>query len=298
MQPPLSRFRWPHLTDANAHERSKAFGYRRSATHTHRGVDLGARAGAPVWAVADGVIEQSQDMQRSERTQGFDTYGSVVVLRLGDGRRVLYAHLDSRTVEPGQHVVEGQQLGTVGTTRGDHANPGRRFRNSGSHLHFELADRPYPMDPEARRLDPEEFNMPDAERELARDSIDRWDALNDLIGELFEAIPPDRVTDDHRAMLASWREAYEFAPHMGPGLRASAISGWIAKYNAARAQLVAHGLTAPPQVNDVGVIPDVVRAVEKTVDEVKSGFGFGLVLVALVLLYNMDKTSKVVGESR
>ena len=295
MQPPLSRFRWPHLTDANAHERSKAFGYRRSATHTHRGVDLGSRAGTPVWAVADGVIEQSQDMQRTEFTQGFDTYGSVVVLRLGDGRRVLYAHLDSRTVEPGQHVVEGQQLGTVGTTRGDHANPGRRFGNSGAHLHFELADRPYPMDPEADRLDPEEFNMP-APDAPARDSIDRWKKLDGLIHELFEAIPPEAITPEHQQMLAEWQAAYEFAPHMGPGLRASAISDWVAKYNFARDQAAANGLTVPPKINDVGVIPDVVRKVEETVDEAKSGFGFGLALLALLLIWNMDKAREVVSD--
>ena len=61
---------------------------------------------------------------------GFDYPGPVVILAHPDGLYSLYGHLDyALTVETGQSVARGQQLGTV-LVRTDGAAP--------SHLHFEL----------------------------------------------------------------------------------------------------------------------------------------------------------------
>jgi len=310
MQPPLSRFRWPRLSDRDLRDRSRAFGYRRSATHTHRGVDLGARAGTPVWAVADGVIEQSQDMRRSRRTEGFDGYGSVVVLRLLDGRRVLYAHLDGRAVDTGAHVVEGQQLGVVGTTRGDHANPGRRFAASGAHLHLELSGRPYPLEPEEPRLDPKEFNTmppaPDAPDATAADSLDRWAKLDGLIVQLHQQTMPRLVNDEQRARLdrglLAWQVAHRGAAAMQPDARVALLDWWIAFYNQQRDNAIKWGLkNAPPKARrspDLG--EQTERAADRVVEAAKDvamPIGFGLLLVVGLWLWSQQQRERVVVEA-
>jgi hypothetical protein len=265
------------------------FGFVREDGHTHQGVDVDAPIGAAVWSIGPGIVEA---VNRVPGTAPFRGYGRAVVVRHADGLRSMYAHLSRVSVDAGQQVVEGQQVGEVGDACDKPGNPNARCK--APHLHFELATGPYRLDRLPTRINPLGAPMPPTpEQVAARDSIERWDALDGLIGELFEAIPEARRTDDHRAMLAQWKEAYAFAPRMGAGLRASAISDWISKYNTAREQLIAHGLAAPPKVNDVGVIPDVVRAVETTVDEVKSGFGFGVALLALLLLWQRDTVQKV-----
>jgi murein DD-endopeptidase MepM/ murein hydrolase activator NlpD len=124
-----------------------SFMYERTATHHHRGVDLVAPKGTPVVAVGDGVIEHAVQVPG---TPGFRGYGKTIVLKLTrlDGLRALYAHLDTVLVKQGDRVVDGQQIGTVGATE---------VKNSGAHLHFEIATRAYPMPSEADRLNPAFF---------------------------------------------------------------------------------------------------------------------------------------------
>ncbi len=55
-------------------------------------------------------------------------YGNFVMLDHGSGAVTLYAHLDSVTVEPGQHVETGAPLGVEGSTG----------LSTGLHLHFEV----------------------------------------------------------------------------------------------------------------------------------------------------------------
>lgn len=63
--------------------------------------------------------------------------GNSVIMDIGGGLYALYAHLqrDSVTVEVGQHVRRGEQLGLVG-------NSGN---SSAPHLHFHVMDGPSPM---------------------------------------------------------------------------------------------------------------------------------------------------------
>ena len=84
----------------------------------HSGTDLGAPHGTPALATSDGVIEFA----------GWaGGYGNLVEIR-HQRARSRYAHLSQITVSPGQKVVQGQQVGLVGSTG----------RSTGPHLHFEI----------------------------------------------------------------------------------------------------------------------------------------------------------------
>ncbi len=103
----------------------------------HRGTDVIAPPGAPVVAVAPGVIT---DLTRVERGRG----GIYLWLRDDTGTTYYYAHLSSIApgLVPGSRVTTGQRIGAVGRT-GD-------ARGTVFHLHFELhpgggrAINPYP----------------------------------------------------------------------------------------------------------------------------------------------------------
>lgn len=90
----------------------------------HRGDDLCAPEGTPVYAAQDGYVETA--------TYHW-SYGNFVELDHGpaaDGRRweTLYAHMRSLAVEPGQTVKAGDLLGYVGATG----------NTTGNALHFEM----------------------------------------------------------------------------------------------------------------------------------------------------------------
>ena len=251
---PISGTTW------KARDPSQAYLYRRSPTHLHRGIDFAARAGTAVWSVAPGVVEHSS----APGSPGFDGYGRVVVIRHPDGARALYAHLESATVERGQQVSEGQQLGTVGTTRGTVLDPSLRFVASRAHLHFEVARNSYPMKREAERLDPVGYAMSDPD--LPRDSLERWKVLDRAISKLYHAIPEDRREGAVNDMLNAWKEALEFAPTMGPAMRGAALSDWIDRYNAARAKFIAQGgaENAAPIARDRNRLAEDATAVAET----------------------------------
>jgi murein DD-endopeptidase MepM/ murein hydrolase activator NlpD len=96
---------------------------RRGRAKKHYAIDLGARRGTPVVAVADGVIER---LGRDRRG------GKVVYLRDLTGRYTFYyAHLrvHEKGLKAGDRVSKGQKLGEVGAT-------GRVI--GGPHLHFAI----------------------------------------------------------------------------------------------------------------------------------------------------------------
>jgi murein DD-endopeptidase MepM/ murein hydrolase activator NlpD len=84
----------------------------------HSGIDLGAPLGTPVLAAKSGQVQFA----------GWGGgYGNLIELGHGaTGTR--YAHLEAIYVYQGQSVVQGQQIGIVGSTG----------RSTGPHLHFEL----------------------------------------------------------------------------------------------------------------------------------------------------------------
>ena len=84
----------------------------------HRGVDIPAPEGTPIWAAHSGTILIS----------GWnDSYGNQVLLDVGAGTSTRYAHMTATEVSAGEAVSAGQIIGYVGST-GD---------STGNHLHFE-----------------------------------------------------------------------------------------------------------------------------------------------------------------
>lgn len=90
----------------------------------HHGIDLGAPAGTPIYAVADGTVVRA----------GWDAgFGWWVWLDHGHGRATTYAHMQYEPkVVAGDRVRGGTHLGGVGATG----------NVTGEHLHFEIWKTP------------------------------------------------------------------------------------------------------------------------------------------------------------
>lgn len=91
--------------------------YKISITHT--GLDLIVPQGTPVYAPADGIVENPNSTK---------SMGKVVRIRHDGGYATVYKHLETSTVKVGQRVKRGARIGTVGMT-GQAVSP---------HLHYEV----------------------------------------------------------------------------------------------------------------------------------------------------------------
>ena len=85
----------------------------------HKGVDLSAPTGTPVYATADGVVG---------RADWFSSYGLYVAVEHGGALETRYGHLSRLNVAAGQAVHKGDLIGYVGSTG----------RSTGPHLHYEV----------------------------------------------------------------------------------------------------------------------------------------------------------------
>ena len=101
--------------------------------YKHMGIDLRAKKGEPVAAVADGTVLKAETKYKINKG-----YGKFITIQHNDGVISRYAHLDAVNVEIGQKVKSGQEIGKVGTTG----------RSTGPHLHFELKIDDENVDPE------------------------------------------------------------------------------------------------------------------------------------------------------
>lgn len=93
------------------------------------GINIAARAGAPVIAAENGVV-----VYAGSELKGF---GNLLLIRHADGWMTAYAHLDKALVKKGQKVTKGQAIGTVGSTGGV----------SQPQLHFEIRRGTQAVDP-------------------------------------------------------------------------------------------------------------------------------------------------------
>lgn len=85
----------------------------------HKGVDLAAPVGTPVYAPADGVVS---------RASWFSSYGLYISLEHGAEMQTRFGHLSRVNVAEGQIVHKGDLIGFVGSTG----------RSTGPHLHYEV----------------------------------------------------------------------------------------------------------------------------------------------------------------
>ncbi|MEN9604584.1 MAG: hypothetical protein RJB39_269 [Candidatus Parcubacteria bacterium] len=98
-------------------------GIKTQGIHGHNGVDIAGTIGTPILAAREGTVT----LVRGGSTWN-GGYGNYVVVSHGGGVQTLYAHMNSITVNQGQTVSRGQQVGTLGNT-GD---------STGPHLHVEV----------------------------------------------------------------------------------------------------------------------------------------------------------------
>jgi murein DD-endopeptidase MepM/ murein hydrolase activator NlpD len=120
-------FRWPVRGPLNSR-----FGQRPSPwtgeLEFHRGLDISAARGTPVYAPATGTVHYSG---------AGGEYGNIVILDHGHELRSLYGHLQETRVKPGERVERGQLIALTGNTG----------RTSGPHLHYEIQVRGQAVDP-------------------------------------------------------------------------------------------------------------------------------------------------------
>ena len=90
----------------------------------HKGVDICAPAGTPIYASAGGTVTKAGYNKAGAGTG----YGYSVIISHSGGYTTVYAHCLSLTVSAGQRVRQGQLIGYVGSTG----------RSSGNHCHFEI----------------------------------------------------------------------------------------------------------------------------------------------------------------
>lgn len=94
----------------------------------HKGIDLAAPTGTPVYATADGIVGKAQ---------WFSSYGLYVRIDHGAALETRYAHLSKLAVEAGERVNKGDLIGYVGSTG----------RSTGPHLHYEVRIDGVAVDP-------------------------------------------------------------------------------------------------------------------------------------------------------
>ncbi len=86
----------------------------------HKGLDLGARYGSPIFAAARGKVSKSGWIS--------NTCGLGAVIYHGQKRATIYCHMSLVFVRRGERVRRGELIGLVGTTG----------RSTGPHLHFSV----------------------------------------------------------------------------------------------------------------------------------------------------------------
>lgn len=86
----------------------------------HTGIDFAAPIGTPIYATADGKIE--------EVSVKFSGYGKMVVIDHGFGYKTRYAHMHDFAVRAGQNIKRGELIGYVGDTG----------ISTAPHLHYEV----------------------------------------------------------------------------------------------------------------------------------------------------------------
>lgn len=123
----------PHLPPVDGFITS-GFGFRRSPFTgqkvMHWGIDIAANIGAPIFAPSSGTVEFVGHM---------DGYGNLITISHGYDIESRFGHTDKMFVVPGQRVLKGDAIGTVGMTG----------NTTGPHLHYEISINGYTKNPQS-----------------------------------------------------------------------------------------------------------------------------------------------------
>ncbi|HEX9161200.1 MAG TPA: M23 family metallopeptidase [Thermoanaerobaculia bacterium] len=107
------------------------FGMRTSpftrAADFHKGLDLSAPRGTPVYVTADGVVTFAGRYPLRQSVNWW-RFGNVVVVNHANRFITIYGHLDTISVSAGQQLRQGETIATVGSTGW----------STNSHLHYEV----------------------------------------------------------------------------------------------------------------------------------------------------------------
>ena len=93
----------------------------------HKGLDLSAPTGTPVYATADGVVSFAGRYPLRDSVAWW-RFGNVVVVNHSDRFITIYGHCDTVKVRAGQTIKQGEVIATVGSTGW----------STNSHLHYEV----------------------------------------------------------------------------------------------------------------------------------------------------------------
>jgi len=94
----------------------------------NKGLDIGGRAGDPIYAAADGKVVYSG--------AGLRGYGNLIILKHNNTYLTAYAHNQTLLVKEDQSVQKGQKIAEMGSTDADRTK-----------LHFEIRRQGKPVDP-------------------------------------------------------------------------------------------------------------------------------------------------------
>ncbi|MEP7056116.1 MAG: M23 family metallopeptidase [Actinomycetota bacterium] len=87
--------------------------------HMHKGIDLAAPTGSPIYAAADGVVIYAGPM---------NGFGRLVLVRHSSSLVTAYGHMSAYRTHVGKHVRAGELIALVGSAG----------HSTGPHLHFEV----------------------------------------------------------------------------------------------------------------------------------------------------------------
>ncbi len=93
----------------------------------HKGLDLSAPTGTPIYATADGVVSFAGRYPLRQSVNWW-RFGNVVVINHADRFITIYGHCATTKVTAGQAIRQGQTIATVGSTGW----------STNSHLHYEV----------------------------------------------------------------------------------------------------------------------------------------------------------------
>lgn len=109
------------------------FGYRTSPVYGkwkfHKGIDLGAAIGTPVYACKAGTVTTC--------IKNDNIFGNYIILTHSNGMTSVYAHLSEIKVSRGEIIQKGKVIGLAGETGAA----------TGPHLHFEIRQNGQATDP-------------------------------------------------------------------------------------------------------------------------------------------------------